>query len=41
MMKASRFIRNKLTGKTELQYPHLYNGRYIFLALNDLWELAE
>ena len=35
-----RVIRNKKSGKTRIQYAHLIQGQYVFVELNDLWEVV-
>jgi hypothetical protein len=41
----TRMIRNKATGRTEKQWAHMPvnvgGTQYVFLPLNDLWEVVQ
>lgn len=35
-----RIIRNKTTGQCQKQHAHLIHGQYVFLAVNECWEVV-
>ena len=38
---SKRIVRNKLTGQQVVCYRHLIHGNYLFIPINDLWEVVE
>ena len=36
-----RLIRRKSDGKTEKQWPHLIHGQWVYLPINNFWEVVE